>query len=253
MCGGTWPLPQHRNHRPGLSPRVRGNRSDAAFVQLRARSIPACAGEPVRRKARHRTIAVYPRVCGGTVAETQTRGAVHGLSPRVRGNPRLHSQVYARRRSIPACAGEPFGQAFEKCVLAVYPRVCGGTSGFREGNEQIGGLSPRVRGNRSCGVASDAPDGSIPACAGEPRLEAYLISVSGVYPRVCGGTPPGIVRLDSAEGLSPRVRGNPNDLVFSHTGQRSIPACAGEPQLPCWRARRVGVYPRVCGGTCAVG
>ena len=208
MCGGTWPLPQHRNHRPGLSPRVRGNRSDAAFVQLRARSIPACAGEPVRRKARHRTIAVYPRVCGGTVAETQTRGAVHGLSPRVRGNPRLHSQVYARRRSIPACAGEPSTMPRPMSSLRVYPRVCGGTPSRRAGPLPLHGLSPRVRGNRRRNADPPSSPRSIPACAGEPsRVRGYL-RLTRVYPRVCGGTTSPSKRTLSSHGLSPRVRGN---------------------------------------------
>ena len=79
--------------------------------------------------------------------------------------------------------------------------------------------------------------GSIPACAGEPKISL----TAGVSPSVL-------------HGLSPRVRGN---RKFSW---RLIPACAGEPRHnlkaahfrsvyacagePTWQ-----VYPRVCGGT----
>ena len=32
------------------------------------------------------------------------------------------------RRSIPACAGEPYGVISGGCGCEVYPRVCGGTA-----------------------------------------------------------------------------------------------------------------------------
>ena len=70
-------------------------------------SIPACAGEPwllVALRWRHR---VYPRVCGGTRVVIPEDGLYEGLSPRVRGNPRLTFRLCAGIGSIPACAGEP--------------------------------------------------------------------------------------------------------------------------------------------------
>ena len=53
----------------------------------------------------------------------------------------------------------------------------------------------------------------------------------------------------SPRGLSPRVRGNPDNRTDRGPGRGSIPACAGEPS---GRQRCRGgswVYPRVCGGT----
>ena len=72
-----------------------------------------------------------------------------------------------------------------------------------------------------------------------------------VYPRVCGGTRSCFQPRTVSMGLSPRVRGNPIDgeLVALHDG--SIPACAGEPPYRILPLRRIPVYPRVCGGTCA--
>ena len=52
-----------------------------------------------------------------------------------------------------------------------------------------------------------------------------------------------------AEGLSPRVRGNPSSSGVAGTMMGSIPACAGKPtSIGC--TRPFGrVYPRVCGET----
>ena len=50
-------------------------------------------------------------------------------------------------------------------------------------------------------------------------------------------------------GLSPRVRGNPLHLYMDAALLRSIPACAGEPELSQDSGESDEVYPRVCGGT----
>ena len=93
--------------------------------------------------------------------------------------------------------------------VEVYPRVCGGTPPDAGIAPVVKGLSPRVRGNLGNAVAHLACRGSIPACAGEPRLVGRPSHALWVYPRVCGGTG-SIVRGErGAIGLSPRVRGNP--------------------------------------------
>ena len=157
---------------------------------------------------------VYPRVCGGTVHDDHTAEIANGLSPRVRGNRRGPTPAPGRRGSIPACAGEPSPDHSRSIHTTVYPRVCGGTSSFGEGDEQVGGLSPRVRGNQHCCTSSIGIEGSIPACAGEPSSPSYANKGVRVYPRVCGGTlhdaPSNVV----PQGLSPRVRGNPGRIVL---------------------------------------
>ena len=74
----------------------------------------------------------------------------------------------------------------------VYPRVCGGTPSRSAMAAIRQGLSPRVRGNprRSRQYLPDG--GSIPACAGEPPVDDLFIRWRRVYPRVCGGTRPGL-------------------------------------------------------------
>ena len=66
---------------------------------------------------------------------------------------------------------------------------------------------------------------------------------------MCGGTVLWAIVSDPASGLSPRVRGNQYHGFPFCKAQRSIPACAGEPNFPgiCPSCRKV--YPRVCGGT----
>ena len=54
------------------------------------------------------------------------------------------------------------------------------------------------------------------------------------------------------EGLSPRVRGNPDLIAERLARQRSIPARAGEPHVTLFIPPESEVYPRACGGTFAV-
>ena len=53
----------------------------------------------------------------------------------------------------------------------------------------------------------------------------------------------------SYNGLSPRVRGNPDAGEQGPYRWRSIPACAGEPSSTGPETCIAPVYPRVCGGT----
>ena len=152
-------------------------------------------------------------------------------------------------RSIPACAGEPDRTIGRHRRIVVYPRVCGGT-GIRIVNiDKISGLSPRVRGNLCLVVSLSVSRRSIPACAGEPATITGLRAGVRVYPRVCGGTRRRPAAGAPGTGLSPRVRGNRAMTNAARGLQRSIPACAGEPAGGSLICAKIGVYPRVCGGT----
>ena len=70
---------------------------------------------------------------------------------------------------------------------------------------------------------------SIPACAGEPYRSQPPSVAAPVYPRVCGGTQMASQWGAKADGLSPRVRGNPKPRQGHAAYAGSIPACAGEP------------------------
>ena len=168
-------------------------------------------------------------MCGGTPTPGSPCGSGGGLSPRVRGNRAGRYRERARRRSIPACAGEPDegvgtragGQVYPRVcgeppvpfiappVGEVYPRVCGGTVGGRAPRAARSGLSPRVRGNQT--------------------NQGQAGRDTTVYPRVWRGNPPVIPCWIPSLG--------------------SIPACAGEPRGRDLASRWSSVYPRVCGGT----
>ena len=237
------------NASPGLSPRVRGNLSTWYRAQQRVWSIPACAGEPLDCPIPGQPRRVYPRVCGGTSVPAWAWPPGLGLSPRVRGN-RTQAPLCANlARSIPACAGEPQETASVQPDIGVYPRVCGGTESSKPAPHPPPGLSPRVRGNRGAPTARGGWRRSIPACAGEPRLQRGRPGVQRVYPRVCGGTNCGMRWGRCRMGLSPRVRGNRGSLAEKICSAGSIPACAGEPCPFCPPELPTRVYPRVCGGT----
>ena len=66
VCGGTEQVGAADAVIGGLSPRVRGNPDPEPDHTRLARSIPACAGEPLSVMWCEFDFRVYPRVCGGT-------------------------------------------------------------------------------------------------------------------------------------------------------------------------------------------
>ena len=208
MCGGTFVVLVRRFKDEGLSPRVRGNPSTGCLGGSDEGSIPACAGEPMRRPSVPLVNLVYPRVCGGTGCHCADEVSLPGLSPRVRGNPKRRGRPASIGRSIPACAGEPPIVSLLSSQPWVYPRVCGGTCVDERAALPDEGLSPRVRGNQHAPSCFANCTRSIPACAGEPRSVSQDARRAQVYPRVCGGTAFECAQGGLFVGLSPRVRGN---------------------------------------------
>ena len=188
-------------------------------------------------------------MCGGTAPRARNWRAAPGLSPRVRGNHCPLAGYIFIPGSIPACAGEPSRDPALRYQRAVYPRVCGGTSGAMRTRSFPAGLSPRVRGNHGAPAYVRTVRRSIPACAGEPPTQRPAARNKKVYPRVCGGTHDRLELVLAVRGLSPRVRGNRQQASTPILGVGSIPACAGEPAAGAGRIGNVQVYPRVCGGT----
>ena len=90
----------------GLSPRVRGNLVGSDARLRRARSIPACAGEPSARRNCTSSSPVYPRVCGGTCMFAYSNLCARGLSPRVRGNLHRCISLLTTRGLVVTCAGD---------------------------------------------------------------------------------------------------------------------------------------------------
>ena len=191
---------------------MRGNPASGHPERLCARSIPAYAGEPSARGESGGTGRVYPRVCGGTFAQSLYLLAMRGLSPRMRGNRSPRSPLSPLSPLSPGLSPRMRGNR-----LPPKKRWAGS------------GLSPRMRGNQPRSSSRWGQSGSIPAYAGEPSPQHGARCLSMVYPRVCGGTAPAISPKSSAWGLSPRMRGNPTAAGDNSDAPRSIPAYAGEP------------------------
>ena len=123
------------------------------------------------------------------------------------------------------------------------PRVRGNPQIYAEMDRPYG-LSPRVRGNRTTHLQVTV----YPRVTGEPS-GPYGPPFVVVYPRVYGGTREMLLPALSSKGLSPRVRGNRNnisDLKFiCQVYPRVYGGTEGFNFSPNWPA----VYPRVYGGT----
>ena len=167
VCGGSVCELNDARNAVGLSPRVRGKHDFVPGKQVVARSIPACAGEAPSPPPPLPVPGVYPRVCGGSVVLAGSPVVWPGLSPRVRGKPKVAEVIGEGTRSIPACAGEAEWVDYLPPDYPVYPRVCGGSSVLAVLVMSANGLSPRVRGKPHPLDEVFGRRWSIPACAGE--------------------------------------------------------------------------------------
>ena len=127
-CGATPSRPRPYASTRGLSPRMRGYRTDPESARIIKGSIPADAGLPKSCRADGALGRVYPRGCGATTVEIGRQQKRKGLSPRMRGYRGAGCGTSIRSGSIPADAGLPPTCFSGRPVSGVYPRGCGATS-----------------------------------------------------------------------------------------------------------------------------
>ncbi len=132
----------------GRSPHARGSRLPPGQQQRLAGSIPACAGEPVRRVLGDAGRWVDPRMRGGAALEVRDSVRSQGRSPHARGSQVSSLGVSARVRSIPACAGEPYPFPPALRATVVDPRMRGGAANGYRLRMVTKGRSPHARGSR---------------------------------------------------------------------------------------------------------
>ena len=176
-----------RMRRWGLSPRGRGKQCDKNFVGCAGRSIPAWAGETNRPPHSPPLPAVYPRVGGGNFWLASGVPPSSGLSPRGRGKPPSALGEDIGEGSIPAWAGETGQGVGLDRIGRVYPRVGGGNAPIPPKACRRAGLSPRGRGKQYPPHSHLISARSIPAWAGETKLNQIEQVGAAVYPRVGGG------------------------------------------------------------------
>ncbi len=145
---------------------------------------------------------------GGTRSSFPQTRLIRGLSPHARGNRCKRANRTKRRRSIPACTGEPGLRPMLALPDRVYPRMHGGTMTTISIFLSSSGLSPHARGNPVARSLRTSALGSIPACTGEPNPQSRTDLCTGVYPRMHGGTFGAALMSEYFLGLSPHARGN---------------------------------------------
>ena len=176
--GGTHITGLHKRRNKGPSPRGRGHHPLGSIVNLLFRAIPAWAGAPNNLPDRNQDSRGHPRVGGGTRSRPQDREA--------------------RRGAIPAWAGAPAKARNGASIPEGHPRVGGGTQGADEEEIELSGPSPRGRGHQLEEYNDRLSTRAIPAWAGAPTPDGFVLRVTEGHPRVGGGTS-GEQQLDSIQ------------------------------------------------------
>ena len=167
----------------------------------------------------------------------------------MRGNQIKKSKARMKDGSIPTHAGKPKIAEDYPELGKVYPHACGETTSRSPLNTTFKGLSPRMRGNLGKILVIIEILGSIPTHAGKPGRAVNWRLRHGVYPHACGETADIRLTVKFAEGLSPRVRGNPEWPRLAWLVPGSIPTRAGKPTRSGPTISSSRVYPHACGET----
>ena len=171
--------------------------------------------------------AVHPRASGEHISWPIRCSRASGSSQRERGTPVSQLPFRARRRFIPARAGNTTAPPNTPCPRTVHPRASGEHTeqGFRVRGGA--GSSPRERGTLASRHRRHQAHRFIPARAGNTRWPCSV--------------------MNSVVGSSPRERGTLTGPVGIAVTARFIPARAGNTQAQCPVACRAAVHPRASG------
>ena len=185
-CGEHFPRRRRAWPSNGSSPRMRGTLGCGYSLVLVRRFIPAHAGNTWRRRGRGGRGTVHPRACGEHPGRRPGRGPGSGSSPRMRGTRDLLLAFEAKRRFIPAHAGNTATREMNARRVTVHPRACGEHTVLWRKIERLAGSSPRMRGTQV--GYHDLPRSSrfIPAHAGNTNRSALRSHGPPVHPRACG-------------------------------------------------------------------
>ncbi len=154
-----------------------------------------------------------------------------GSSPLARGTPRRTVRARQGGRFIPAGAGNTPRWTRRTARLPVHPRWRGEHLRFRAKLESACGSSPLARGTRWLVRRDDRKRRFIPAGAGNTYCGARHRCAGSVHPRWRGEHLLGQPGLEYWVGSSPLARGTPGTRALTLTGQRFIPAGAGNTRV----------------------
>ncbi len=231
----------------GSSPRTRGTHENKKQAYRTYRFIPAYAGNasPIPRWLSDDS--VHPRVRGERSRRTTRSMNNVGSSPRTRGTPEKKAAKEAKKRFIPAYAGNAVVYPPTTPGVTVHPRVRGERSVGVSFRCWVSGSSPRTRGTQFFAQFPDLIFRFIPAYAGNAAKQTQQGEVVSVHPRVRGERMYARCFSFTSGGSSPRTRGTLKNSPLLRYFFRFIPAYAGNAKSCCSAFSRGSVHPRVRG------
>ena len=172
--------------RAGSSPRMRGKLTGHLGKLVRARIIPAHAGQtlPLCTCSRYRTD--HPRACGANLKRCRRAAGYRGSSPRMRGKHMVGRNGRIAVRIIPAHAGQTVRMACTPLMPKDHPRACGANNGNRKRTGNPNGSSPRMRGKHWKDYHKGSTVRIIPAHAGQTGGCRIFSTRRTDHPRACG-------------------------------------------------------------------
>ena len=193
-----------------VHPRPRGEhvlRVDVLVAEYRF--IPAHAGNTSFRSRPSYYLTVHPRPRGEHGKERTEKTYNVGSSPPTRGTRQEPPTRPARKRFIPAHAGNTRIRRVTVVNISVHPRPRGEHTACRESILSTCGSSPPTRGTQPFYVVSRHWPRFIPAHAGNTLTSHFLNFPQAVHPRPRGEhqSPPHVIGMPI--GSSPPTRGTP--------------------------------------------
>ena len=131
------------------------------------------------------------------------------------------------KRFIPVLTGNSPVQLTEGELAAVYPRAYGEQVLLDHPADQVGGLSPCLRGTVKCTISIIRGSRFIPVLTGNSSMPVNNMYDSSVYPRAYGEQRLRLNRYFGLSGLSPCLRGTGPQKVQRQRQTRFIPVLTG--------------------------
>ena len=232
----------------GSSPRLRGTDFRLAVFPYFRRFIPApAAGNSLYPVLDSLRSPVHPRACGEQILFWVFGRSWGGSSPRLRGTAFPAAIETARKRFIPAPAGNSRLSSRRCSMRSVHPRACGEQGLVSMSPGSAVGSSPRLRGTAVQVRSQQRGIRFIPAPAGNRSALPPPRVTRSVHPRACGEQHPRASATAPDAGSSPRLRGTGAAREKRDALDWFIPAPAGNSLHALGLGLGPTVHPRACG------
>ena len=252
----------------GSSPHTRGTHRLDVRGLVRARFIPAYAGNTRSGAASPSARTVHPRIRGERMVTIAVRSGSVGSSPHTRGTQPLLRGGRPCARVIPVYAGNaqatttgpylPDGSSPHtrgtRCrrpsgrrIVSAHPRIRGERRTDRPARERCIGSSPHTRGTRRLPEQTVGHQRFIPAYAGNAVSHRVALCGHAVHPRIRGERRITRTPAPLHSGSSPHTRGTLDRATVPRAAGRFIPAYAGNALITAAYPRETSVHPRIRG------